>query len=113
MKDSPRSRKPSPFYRRLAAANAAAYEPALASSLNNLSVRLAEAGRRDEALTAIEEAVAVYRRLAAANAAAYEPDLASSLNNLSLRLAEAGHEEHAERAKREASELTQRKPPNA
>ena len=54
-------------------------------SLNNLSLRLAEAGRRDEGLTAIEEAVAVYRRLAGANAAAYEPDLAMSLNNLSVR----------------------------
>jgi hypothetical protein len=53
----------------------------LASSLNNLSIRLAEAGRRDEALAAITEAVAVYRRLASVNAAAYEPDLASSLNN--------------------------------
>ena len=36
--------------RRLAAANAAAYEPALAASLNNLSIRLGEAGRRAEAL---------------------------------------------------------------
>ena len=89
-------------FRHLAAANAAAYEPALASSLNNLSVRLAEAGRRDEALTAIEEAVAVYRRLAAANAAAYEPDLAMSLNNLSVRLAEAGRRDEALTAIEEA-----------
>lgn len=37
------------MYPRLAAANAAACEPALAISLNNLSVRLAEAGRRQEA----------------------------------------------------------------
>ena len=36
-------------YRRLAAANPAAYEPDLATSLNNLSVRLGEAGRRDGA----------------------------------------------------------------
>jgi hypothetical protein len=68
----------------LAAGNAAAYEPDLAGSLNNLSLRLAEAGRREEGLAAIEEAVTVYRRLAAGNAAAYEPDLASSLNNLSV-----------------------------
>ena len=78
------------IYRRLAAANPAAYEPALAMSLNNLSVRLGEAGRRGEGLTAIEEAVTIYRRLAAANPAAYEPALASSLNNLSIDLAEAG-----------------------
>ena len=77
--------------RRLAAANPAAHEPDLAMSLNNLSNRLAEAGRREqEALTAINDAVTIRRRLAAANPAAYEPDLASSLNNLSIRLAEAG-----------------------
>jgi hypothetical protein len=35
-------------YRRPAEANPAAYEPNLASSLNNLSVNLAEAGRREE-----------------------------------------------------------------
>ncbi len=93
-------------YRRLAAANAAAYEPALAMSLNNLSVRLAEAGRREEGLAAIQEAVTVRRRLAAASAAAYEPALASSLNNLSNRLAEAGRREDAERARQEAHSLS-------
>jgi hypothetical protein len=36
-------------YRRLAATNPAACEPDLATSLNNLSVNLAEAGRRDRA----------------------------------------------------------------
>jgi len=39
--------------------------------LNNLSNRLAEAGRREEGLAAIEEAVDVRRRLAEANPAAY------------------------------------------
>ena len=57
-------------YSELVAANPAAYEPDLAGSLNNLSNRLAEAGRRDEALAAIEEAVEIRRRLAAANPAA-------------------------------------------
>jgi len=89
----------------LAAANAAAYEPDLAMSLNNLSIRLAEAGRREEGLAAITDAVEVYRRLAAANPAAYEPDLAMSLNNLSNRLAEAGRREDADRARLEALEL--------
>ena len=64
------------LYRRLAAANPAAYEPHLADSLNNLSIRLADAGRREEALAAIEEAVGIRRRLAAASAS-YEPDLAT------------------------------------
>ena len=95
-------------HRRLAAANPAAYEPALATSLNNLSVRLGEAGRRDEGLTAIEEAVTVYRRLAAANPAAYEPDLATSLNNLSIRLGEAGRRDEGLTAIEEAVTVRRR-----
>jgi hypothetical protein len=78
-------------FRRQAASDPAAYEPDLASSLNNLSIRLAEAGRRDEGLTAIQDAIQIRQRLAAANPAAYEPDLASSLNNLSIRLAVVFH----------------------
>ena len=38
----------------------------LAGSLNNLSVRLADLGRREEALAAIQEAADIYRELAAA-----------------------------------------------
>ena len=67
--------------------------------------RLADAGRRDEALTAIQDAVEVYRRLAEANPAAYEPDLAASLNNLSLRLADAGRKKESDQASREAADL--------
>jgi Tetratricopeptide repeat len=70
------------------AARARRDPPTTAASLNNLSKRLAEAGRGGEALTAIEEAVQAYRELAASNRAAYTPDLAASLNNLSKRLAE-------------------------
>ena len=44
------------MHRRLAAANPAAYEPDLATSLNNLSIRLADAGRRDESERASWEA---------------------------------------------------------
>ncbi len=50
-------------YRRLAGANPAAYEPDLAMSLNNLSNRLAEAGRRDEAEAAAAEAAQIRKRL--------------------------------------------------
>ena len=57
----PRSRRPSSIRRRLAAANPAAYLPDLASSLNNLSNRLAEAGRPRGALAAINEAVELHR----------------------------------------------------
>jgi len=66
----------------LAEANPAASTPALASSLNNYAVRLAEVGQRDQALDPAREAVDAYRVLAEANPAAYTPDLASSLNSL-------------------------------
>jgi tetratricopeptide (TPR) repeat protein len=89
-------------YRRLAAANPADYEAALASSLKNLSGSLADAGRHDEALAAAEEAVSVYYRLASADPAAYEPDLATSLNNLSAILADAGRHDEALAAAEEA-----------
>jgi hypothetical protein len=50
--------------RSLAQANPAPYLPALAMSLNSLSVRLAGAGRRGEALAVVEEAVEIRRSLA-------------------------------------------------
>ncbi|MGO1025697.1 tetratricopeptide repeat protein [Streptomyces rubiginosohelvolus] len=77
-------------YRALAEATPDAYLPHLATALNNLSVRLGEAGRRAEGLTAIEEAVGHYRALAEATPDAYLPHLATALNNLSVRLGEAG-----------------------
>ena len=54
-------------------------------SLNNQSSRLADLGRREEALAAIEEAVTIYRALAEARPDAFLPDLAMSLNNQSVR----------------------------
>ncbi len=66
-------------------------EPAQrAQALNNLAVRLSEAGRRGEALQTAQEAARLYRDLAEANAAAYTPDLAMSLSNLAAFLSEAG-----------------------
>ena len=59
-------------------------------SLNNQSGRLADLGRREEALAAIEEAVAIYRQLAEARPDAFLPDLAMSLNNQSNRLSAPG-----------------------
>ncbi|MGI8806887.1 MAG: tetratricopeptide repeat protein [Acidimicrobiales bacterium] len=94
--------------RPLAAANPAACEPDLAGSLNALSNRLGEVGRRDEGLAASEEAVAMHRRLAAANPAAYEPDLASSLNNLSVRLGEVGRRDEGLAAIEEAVAVRRR-----
>jgi tetratricopeptide (TPR) repeat protein len=74
----------------------------LAGSLNNLSVRLGDLGRREEALAAIEEAAQVYRELAAGRPDAFRPDLAHSLNNLSLRLGDLGRREEALAAIEEA-----------
>ena len=57
----PPSRRPSPCYRDLAAARPDAFTPDLAMSLNNLANRLADLGRREDALAAIEEAVTLRR----------------------------------------------------
>ena len=71
-------------------------------SLNNLSVHLAVVARPEEALAAIEEAVAIRRELAGARPDAFLPDLAMSLNNQSGRLSELGRREEALAAIEEA-----------
>ena len=73
----------------------------LASLLENLSVRLA-ASAREEALAAIEEAVAIRLGLAAAGPDAFLPSVASLLNNLSNRLSDLGRREEASAAIEEA-----------
>jgi len=88
--------------------NPAAFEPNLARSLNNLSIRLADGGRRDEGLAAIEEAVAIYRRPADANRAAYESDLANSLNNFADRLSALDRHKDATEAAAEAEAISRR-----
>ena len=81
-------------------------EPAQrAQALNNLAVRLSEAGRRGEALQTAQEAARLYRDLAEANAAAYTPDLAMSLSNLANHLSEAGRRGEALQAAQEAVDL--------
>ena len=79
----------------------------LARSLNNLSARLSDLGRREEALAAIQEAVTIRRELAAARPDAYRPDLAASLNNLSADLAALGRQEEALAASEEAAQAYQ------
>ncbi|MFC7986592.1 tetratricopeptide repeat protein [Streptomyces sp. NPDC057336] len=93
---------------RLAHDNPAAFEPDLARSLSNLGSRLAEAGRREEALTTTEEAVEIRRRLAADDPAAFEPDLADSLSNLGIWLSEVGRREEALTTTEEAVEICRR-----
>lgn len=83
----------------------AAYLSDLALSLNNLSLRLSEVGRREEGLAACEEAVTIYRRLTQTTPAAYLPDLATSLTNLSERLGELGRYDEARTAFEESIDL--------
>ncbi|MEE1823934.1 hypothetical protein PUR61_17295, partial [Streptomyces sp. BE20] len=62
----------------------------LAMTLNNLSVRLAEVGRRDEGLTALEEATDHYRTLATSDPGAHQTNIAKAHNNISFQLGGAG-----------------------
>lgn len=73
-----------------------------ALALNTLSNGLSGVGRREEALTAIEEAVAIRRPLADARPDAFLPNLAGSLNNLSNQLSELGRQKEALAASNEA-----------
>ncbi|MEU8220142.1 hypothetical protein AB0C47_30730, partial [Micromonospora taraxaci] len=73
--------------RELVDGNRDAYLPDLAMSVNNHAVRLAEEGRRAEALAASQEAVDLRRELADGNRDAYLPNLATSVNNHAGRLA--------------------------
>ena len=91
----PLSPRRSAHYRALAQASPAAHLPGLASALNTLSNRQAEAGDRDAALATITEAVSIHRALAQASPAAHLPGLATSLNNLSNQQAETGDRDAA------------------
>ncbi len=85
-----------------------AFLPDLATSLNNLSVRLGGLGRWEEGLAAIEEAVTVYRRLARDRPDVFLPGLALSLNNLSVHLGELGGREEGLAAIEEAVAIRRR-----
>ena len=77
-------------------------------SLSNLAVYLGDLGRREDALAAGEEAVAIYRELAAARPDAFLwPDLARSLTNLAVYLGGLGRREDALAAIREAAGIYQ------
>ncbi|WP_426960226.1 tetratricopeptide repeat protein [Muricoccus radiodurans] len=80
----------------------------LATSLNNLSVRLSHLGQREAALQASEEATSTNRQLAAANLNAFLPELATSLNNLSAHLSALGRREDALQASEEAVAIRRR-----
>lgn len=76
------------------AKNNPAFGRTLASSLGNLGTIYSVLGRRQEALSATEEAVKIYRKLAKINPSILD-NLASSLNNLGLRQLELGQSEQA------------------
>jgi tetratricopeptide (TPR) repeat protein len=66
----------------------AAYEPFVATTLNNLGSVLYDLRPLAEARQVYDEALAIYRRLAAVQPAAYEPFVAGTLNNLGAVLRE-------------------------
>ncbi|GGE58489.1 hypothetical protein GCM10011317_15350 [Niveispirillum cyanobacteriorum] len=76
-----------------------------AKHLNNLSVRLSDLGKREEALAAVEEAVAIHYTLANTRPDTFIADLATALNNLSVRLSDMGQWERALAAVEEAVNL--------
>lgn len=73
-----------------------------ATHANNLSLRLSDLGRREEALAVIEEAVRIYRSLVEVRPQAFQLDLARALNNLANRLSDLGRRENALFAVQEA-----------
>ena len=91
------------FYQHPALDHPSFVRSGLAMSLNNLSNRLADLGRREDALAAIEEATGIYRELAWADPDEFRRRLATSLTNLSNRLAGLGRNEDALAAIEEAT----------
>jgi hypothetical protein len=65
-------------------------EQGRARLLNDLAIRLGDLGQREQALTAVEKAVAIYRRLASSRPDVFLPPLAMSLANPGNRLCEIG-----------------------
>src|SRR5262249_38953890 len=78
------------------------YRPMLSHSLNDLSVRLMEMHRYDEAHAVAEQAIATYRELTLDRPDAFLPGLAASLTNQSIALADLGKHEEALAAADEA-----------
>lgn len=79
--------------------------PVRAELQNVVGIALANLGRREPALTAIQEAVDLCRNLAATRPDAYRPELAGSLTNLSNALTILGRREPALAAAEEAVDL--------
>ena len=82
--------------RKLAQANPNAYEPSVATTLNNLALLYRETSRYKEAEAHSLEALTLYRKLAQANPNAYEPYVALTLNNLAILYSETSRYKEAE-----------------
>lgn len=74
----------------------------------DLSVLLSNAGRDEEALQVVEEAVALARQLVAGERATFEPDLADALATLGGALSRAGRWEESLHAATEAVDIRRR-----
>ena len=68
---------------------------AKAKAYSNLSASLSTVGNREDALTAIQEAVVLFQAIAAEHPDVFNAELASSLRILSSRLAHVGRREEA------------------
>jgi tetratricopeptide (TPR) repeat protein len=79
----------------LAGRDRGTYLPGLAMALLNYAVRLADAGRPEEALPVSARAVDAYGDLTEGDRHAYLPSLAMALNNHAIRLADAGLHQQA------------------
>lgn len=95
------------LYRRLAAADPAAYAPRLAATLNNLSHTLSRVGRHEDALALAHETVSLARQLADADPAGTH-GLAVALANSALQLSQVGRNEDALAPAQEATALHRR-----
>ena len=82
--------------------------PDLAYATNSLGNCLAELDRRQEALAATWEAVAVYRQLADFEPVVYLPALASALNNLGMDFSAVARADEALAASQEAVQIRRR-----
>lgn len=76
-----------------------------AGLLSSLSIRLGNLNRREEALAAANQAVALFRTLVCAGSDEFKPQLADSLNNLGIRLNGLGQREAALAASVEAVDI--------
>ena len=77
----------------------------LAEALNNLSLRLLDHGRHEEALAANQESMGMRRALAAERPVAFTARLALSLYNLTIDLSGLGRHEEALEAIQESTDL--------